>query len=262
MSLQKHYDHMSDNTKKLETTLLQINSKFDKLTSRITQVENRVEKAEQQIKETEVQLKSCEDSSAQNLHLAKSLVKENKSLKRHLELAENQLRGASLHILGLPEGEAQKDLIQFLEQWIPKTLKLTGEEADIRIERAYRAPTKKGTNTESRRTTVVKLSSERDRDGILMAARRMKEITYEGQKVLFFPDLSNKMQTRALSEIKKELLDLNINAALLYPAKLRVEYDDKTYLFWDPIDAERFAYGKKRIPSKTPPEILEDTDSD
>nr|XP_014340806.1 PREDICTED: uncharacterized protein LOC106702584 [Latimeria chalumnae] len=100
MTLQKLYDHISENAKRTENAISQMDSKFDKFTSHLLKVEDRVESIKKNFKESDLHVKQCEEKIEQGLLLAKSVMRENRSLKRQLELAENQLRGPSLHILG------------------------------------------------------------------------------------------------------------------------------------------------------------------
>nr|XP_014343894.1 PREDICTED: protein PPP5D1 [Latimeria chalumnae] len=63
------------------------------------------------------------------------------------------------------------------EKWLPEVLKLDIEEDPVYIDRAYKIPMKNSSNKERMRTTIIKLSCERDRDRILTTARKAKEIT-------------------------------------------------------------------------------------
>nr|XP_014348295.1 PREDICTED: syntaphilin [Latimeria chalumnae] len=178
----------------------------------------------------------------------KTIIKENKSLKRRLEATENQIRATNIRVIGLTEEVGDENLCSLMESWISTTLKLETAEDPIIVERTFRIPLKQTVNKEKRRTIIVTVSSMADRDRILRAAKKLKEIFYEGHKVLFFPNLSPETQTKrhALVNIKKEFLEMNISASMLYPAKLRVCYSDKTYLFWDAADTEKFLQSRKQ----------------
>nr|XP_014341336.1 PREDICTED: coiled-coil and C2 domain-containing protein 2A [Latimeria chalumnae] len=196
ITLKKLFDLITDKSRKLEEAISQVNNKFDALTSRLNKVEERVDKTEKDLKEKGTQINQTESMSEQSLFLAKTVIKENRVLKRRLEQTENQLRGANFRIVGLPENIEQDDLIGFLEHWVPKILKLDTDGDEIYVERAYRIPIRRDINKEQRKTVVVRLSSEKDRDRILMAARKIKDIVYEGNKILFFPDLSPETQAQ------------------------------------------------------------------
>nr|XP_014344774.1 PREDICTED: phosphoribosyl pyrophosphate synthase-associated protein 2 isoform X2 [Latimeria chalumnae] len=109
VTLQKLYDQMTDTTTRIKNAVSQMGLKIDKLTSRMVQIEDQMGKAEQSLKESAVKVKHCEEFSEHSLSLSKAVVKENQQLKRRLELTENQLRGANLCILGLPEGREHLD---------------------------------------------------------------------------------------------------------------------------------------------------------
>ncbi|XP_064412819.1 uncharacterized protein LOC135356356 [Latimeria chalumnae] len=261
MTNQALFEQMNLNTNRTEAAIAQMDSKLDKLMNRMNHLEEEVGSTDGKLKETAALVKRCEETLEQSFLMAKAVVKENKTLKRWLEVMENQVRSANFQILGLPNGTEKADLVTFLEEWIPKTLNLHEEEEDsIYIERAFRLPYKKGpTQEQQSQTIIVKLSSERDQDKVLLAARKKTTINFENSKILFLPDLGPETQQRrkALNEVKNHLIGLGINAFIQYPAKLKVIHEDKSYIFWDPSDAERFALGKK---CQKPLEEYSDTD--
>ncbi|XP_064420762.1 spectrin beta chain, non-erythrocytic 5 [Latimeria chalumnae] len=219
---------MNLNANRIEAAIAQMDSKLDKLTNRMNHLVEKVGPAEGKLKETAALVKRCEETLEQRFLMAKVVVKENKTLKRWLEVMEKQVWSANVRILGLPNGTEKADLVTFLEEWIPKTLNLHEEEDSIYIERAfqYKLPYKKGPTQEQQcQTIILKLSSERDRDKVLLAARKKKTINFENSKILFLPDLGPETQQRrkALNEVKKNLIGLGINAFMQYPAKLKVK---------------------------------------
>lgn len=254
---------MHSSTTRIESAISQLDAKFDSLTSRINTLENKAESLETKMAVFSTTVQHTEETAEQSLTLSKAVVKENKILRRRLEVAENQLRGANVRIVGFPDGAEGTDLLSFIEDWVPKILKINTEEDPIYVEQAYRIPAKKEFNREQRRTVVIKLSSERDHDRVLRAARLMKDIKFNENRVLFFPDLCPESQAkrRALNTIKKDLLEMNLEASLQYPAKLKVSFQDKMYVFWDLRDAERFALSRKKESSENKQLDLDEEDS-
>lgn len=57
-----------------------------------------------------------------------------------------------------------------------------------------------------------------------------------------FPDVRPTMQERKkeMLELRKQLAAKNIGASVIYPAKLRVQHKDKTYIFLDVDSAKNF----------------------
>nr|XP_014345571.1 PREDICTED: transmembrane protein 171 [Latimeria chalumnae] len=98
------------------------------------------------------------------LALSKVVNKENRFLKRRLEIVKNQHCGANLLILGLLEDKEQLNLLLFLEEWISKMLDIDVEEDPI-LEGAYRISLTKGINKDQKRAIIVKLTSERQGPG-------------------------------------------------------------------------------------------------
>nr|XP_014339354.1 PREDICTED: scavenger receptor cysteine-rich type 1 protein M130-like [Latimeria chalumnae] len=56
---------------------------------------------------------------------------------------------------------------------------------------------------------------------------------------------TTQVKRKALQEVKKEFLNINIQATLQYPTKLKVIHKDKTCVFWDSSAAEKFLFSKK-----------------
>uniref|UniRef100_H3AYC9 L1 transposable element RRM domain-containing protein n=1 Tax=Latimeria chalumnae TaxID=7897 RepID=H3AYC9_LATCH len=229
ITLQTLMRTINNNTARIENAISQLDGKLEKLTNQITTVEERLEKVEKNTGAIKTQIQKCEENTEQNFVLTKAVMKENKELKHHIELLENQSCAANVRILGLPDDMERTELLSVLEKWIPEVLKLDIEEDPIYTDRAYKIPMKNSSNKERMRTTIIKLSSERDRDRILIAARKAKEITFNGKKILFFPDLGPETQARrsSLLGIKRQFQELNFKANLLYPAKLKVELRDQ-----------------------------------
>nr|XP_014351620.1 PREDICTED: uncharacterized protein LOC106705948 [Latimeria chalumnae] len=234
-SLLSHADVSSTVTSKVEITL------------------QMVDTVEKNLKEVREKVKQCKDSMELNTQLARAVIKENRMLWRCLEMVENQVRSSNIRILGFPEDINHQDLHDKLQEWMQKALKLDMSANLSFIEWAYRIPASKLYAKQISHTIIVKFSSEGTCDAVLRDARQTKDLTFGGKKILIFPDLSPETQGRrkAFLTLKAELSDLNIKADVLYPAKLKVEFQSKTYMFWSPMDVEWFLAGRKRKASSS-----------
>ena len=85
---------------------------------------------------------------------------------------------------------------------------------------------------------VMKLLHFRDRDSILQAARLAESLEIEGNRVMLFPDytIAVQQQRATFVNVKHKLRDLGLKYALLFPARLRVILDNKSYFFTEPSD--------------------------
>nr|XP_014352062.1 PREDICTED: uncharacterized protein LOC106706120 [Latimeria chalumnae] len=174
----------------------------------MSDLEKRADASETKIADVALQIQRSDETLEQSLLMAKSVVKEYQALKRRLEVTENQLHEANVRIIGLSDNMKCEDLIGFFRRLIPKVLNINVQEDPLYIERTYRISTRNGTNQESWQTIILRLLSVCDRDQIIQAARKMKDIVYEDNKIFFFPELSLLSQSKrmALNVIKKDLL--------------------------------------------------------
>ncbi|KAL7402137.1 hypothetical protein ABVT39_010314 [Epinephelus coioides] len=99
----------------------------------------------------------------------------------------------------------------------------------LMIERAHRSPTFRTPGDKRPRPILIRLLKCQDRDKILrMAAKTSREkggpITFKGEAVTFFPDLSANLVKRRkeYNHVKKELHAKKLQFSLLHPATLRV----------------------------------------
>ncbi|KAJ1116764.1 hypothetical protein NDU88_004970 [Pleurodeles waltl] len=79
----------------------------------------------------------------------------------------------------------------------------------------------------------------KDRDLVLREARSRGDLLCNGTKVLLFPDytLEVQQQRRSFMEVKQKVRSMDIQYHLLFPARLRVIYNNKTYFFEQPTVA-------------------------
>lgn len=89
------------------------------------------------------------------------------------------------------------------------------------------------------RTFISKFLNFRDRDAILHLSREKGNIPFGNKIVAVFPDFSAEVQRKrkTFMEAKKRLCIKHIKYAMLFPARLRVEGDDRAHFFEDPEEA-------------------------
>ncbi|KAG7522442.1 hypothetical protein JOB18_022344 [Solea senegalensis] len=145
---------------------------------------------------------------------------------------EDRARRPNLRLVGLPEKTEGPDMCNFLENCLPRTLGETLTPAPV-IERAHRIGQVNPNRPSTSRTIVMKLLNYRDRQKILRAARRLKEVRYENHRISFYPDLSaeTRQLQRQFDGIKAQLRALNIRYGMLYPAHLVIKHNDQRLIF-------------------------------
>lgn len=127
-----------------------------------------------------------------------------------------------------------------MEQFIEKLLvTLLGAETFSTmfvVERAHRSLGPRPPPGTAPRPIVTKLLNYRDRYMALRAARDKQPLQYEGSTISLFRDFTIRVQEarRQFTPLKKQLRDLNIDYAMLYPARLRIKKQGRSYFFTEP----------------------------
>ncbi|XP_005992695.1 secretory carrier-associated membrane protein 1 isoform X3 [Latimeria chalumnae] len=107
-------DTVNKNSDRLEEVISTLDTKLDGLVSRV----NLVGKCTEILEEKHEAFITCsedfEGSMEHGLKLSKATMKDNKLLRCHLELVENQTCGSKVRIIGLLEDAGQENLIAFL----------------------------------------------------------------------------------------------------------------------------------------------------
>lgn len=149
----------------------------------------------------------------------------NQLLQKQDEM-ENRLRRCNLRFIGLPEGEEGAEPPPFLEQLLCTTYGKEAFPTTFVVELAQCM----SLVSASPRTFIAKLINYRDRDTILRQSREKGNIPYGKKIIVVFPDFSAEVQRRhkSFTEAKRRL---RIKYAMLFPAGLRVEGDDRVHFF-------------------------------
>ncbi|KAJ1083699.1 hypothetical protein NDU88_003854 [Pleurodeles waltl] len=91
----------------------------------------------------------------------------------------------------------------------------------------------------------------RDTDAILQAAYMHGDHTYENATIRFFPDftLQVQCQRRSFDKVKKVLRSKDIKYMVLFPARLRVVTEGKSWFFATPAEAwDWVGHNRKTLP--------------
>nr|XP_014351147.1 PREDICTED: leucine-rich repeat and WD repeat-containing protein 1 [Latimeria chalumnae] len=183
-------DKLEKNMDRLEKAISTLDGNLDKIATRLVEIENRADNLEKTVEGINTKMKEYDVTTDHCLSLSKSVVRENKFLKRRLEQLDNRSRAANLRILGIPEEEGLQGLSAFLTDWIPKALHMEDSLPSPFIIKSYKIPPAKKRIGTNQPMILVKLISEDIWDLILQMARKLNTVSYQGNKILFFPDLS------------------------------------------------------------------------
>lgn len=123
----------------------------------------------------------------------------------------------------------------------PQILDIETKADRIKLERAH--PTPCSTASKLPRAMIVRFYNFSDRQRVMEAARRKKEVLFEGGKILFFQDFAAEMlkRRREFVAVKRELHNIpGARYAMLYPASLRVTVNDSTKTFHTPGEVSAY----------------------
>lgn len=200
---------------------------FEDIKGEITKTNSRLDEAEARIMENEERLQNAEEALAEMLTLQEQF---------QLKLAdqEGRARRENVRIYGVPEGveDGPRTMISFVDKLLKENLGIP-DSKDLQIERAHRALAPQPPAGAQPRSILVKFLSFRTKEEVLKLAWQKKGFMWKNCKINLDQDYAPFILTkrREYAEARKALKEKNIKFQTLYPARLRVHYEDgtKTY---------------------------------
>ena len=134
-----------------------------------------------------------------------------------------------------------------MEQIIAENFPNLANGTSIKIQEAQRTPLKINKNRSTPCHLIVKLTSLSDKEKILKAARDKKSVTYYGRNIRLAADLSTEtwQATKDRHDIFRGLNEKNMQARILYPARLSLKTEGKMKSFQDKQKLKEFANTKQ-----------------
>lgn len=160
-------------------------------------------------------------------------------LERRAEDAEGRNRRNNIRVVGLPEGIAGTSIIDYLEQWLRTVVAPEGLTPFYTLERAHRVPARPLAPGRPPRPVAARLLHYKDRDLLLHKPPTAGPYRVDNINVSLFPDYTLDVQRHRASflAVKKALRDEGIQYSLMFPARLQVTLDGKTFFHNDPDEA-------------------------
>uniref|UniRef100_H3A1Z5 L1 transposable element RRM domain-containing protein n=1 Tax=Latimeria chalumnae TaxID=7897 RepID=H3A1Z5_LATCH len=203
----------------IEEKITEINSSISSLDKRLDTAERRIGDAEDLIQNLETNVQQLQEDTFKLLDKTDDL--------------ENRSRRCNLRLVGLPEGVEGKDPVAFLEDWLPTFLNLPDMTDKPEIERVHHTFTLKPRDSERPRILLFIMLHFRDKELILQHARNSGPLRYKNKQVHIFPNMSTDLfqKRKSFKEFKCLCKDLEIPFALLYPARLRIDFKGQRLFF-------------------------------
>uniref|UniRef100_A0A087XKV9 L1 transposable element RRM domain-containing protein n=1 Tax=Poecilia formosa TaxID=48698 RepID=A0A087XKV9_POEFO len=210
----------------IKISITSVEDSLSSLSNRASQLEKRAEEAEERISATE-------DHSSRLAAMEKAVER----LLLKVDDLENRSRRKNLKIINLPEGtEATTPLVDFLQSTLPALVGLPSDFPSLEIERAHRAlsPVPPG---QTPRSVLVRFLRFSQREFVLRAALKKRDIRHDGSQLRFYPDLSSEVLRKRRGRAQARL---NKYRGFAYPARLRCLHEGQIHLFDTPESAALF----------------------
>lgn len=195
------------------------------------------------VDELETRVGTNEDNVTDLTERVKTLEKKCTYLEEKAEDQENRSRSQNLRFVNVPEKAEGRDMLDFMAKMIPHLLGAENFPRAPAIERAHRSPSALHMDpTKGPRPILVRFLSFQDKLRISRLAREKGSLTFQGQRVHIYPDLSAATadKRKQFDKVKKKLRDLDLKYSFVHPASLKVIVNGKASVYGNPAGVEAF----------------------
>lgn len=222
--------------KEIKVSVTSVESCLSALSNRVTDLEKCVEEAEERISATE------DNHGAHGTSIA-TMEKTIEQLQLKIDDLENRGRRKNLKIINLPErAEGSTPLVDFPQWLLPTLVGLPADYPLLEIERAHRALAPAPAPDKPPRSVLVRFLQYSQREAVLRAALKKRNINHGGFQLWFYPHLSAGIlrQRREFDAVGKALARPNKYRGFAYPARLWCLHEGQIRLFDTPESAAEF----------------------
>ena len=209
----------------IKVSVTSVESSLLALSNRVTDLEKRVEEVEERVSTTE------DSNSAYATHIA-AMDKTVKQLQLKIDDLENRGHRKNLKIINLPEKtEGIIPLVDFFQTTLPTLIGLPADYPTLEIERAHRALAPAPAPDKPPRSVLVQFLQYSQREAVLKAAIKKRDIYHGGSLLRFYPDLSAEVLRRRqeFDTVGKALARHNKYRGFAYPACLRCPHEGQFF---------------------------------
>lgn len=208
---------------------------MDEVKTDISLLRQDLSKVRDRVTETEARISTVEDILHPLQHTTEDMQRQIQQLHSHQDDLENRSHRCNLRFIGLPERIEGKDPAEYLENLLIITYGREAFSVVFAVERAHRIPAKPPPTGAPPRTLIAKFLNFKDRDKIMRLTREKGNIRLEN--VAVYLDFSIEVQRKRsqFQDVKRRLRLLHLKYAMLFPARLRVEEDDRVQFLRLPL---------------------------
>lgn len=231
-------------TSKFDVSLNRLESNFleklDGICASMNKLSTELSDCTERITKTEARISDTEDVMSSLQKKVCVLEEKNRVLADTVTDLENQARRSNIRLVDLPENAEGENACDFLEKWLPQALNMPPN-TKLVLERAHRIGPRRDPGANPR-TLIMKFLNDRDKVAVMRAARDQRRIRYKDHDVRLYPDFAPGVvqQRKKFDSIRAKLREAGIKHGLMFPTKLRLTYEGKTYTFSSAQEAETF----------------------
>uniref|UniRef100_A0A671V5R3 L1 transposable element RRM domain-containing protein n=1 Tax=Sparus aurata TaxID=8175 RepID=A0A671V5R3_SPAAU len=169
---------------KIKVSVISVESSLSALSNRVTDLEKRMDEVEERVS-------AAEDNHGAHGTCIATMEKTVKQLQLKIDDLENRGRRKNLKIINLPEKtEGNTPLADFLQTTLPTLVGLPADYPPLEIERAHQALAPTPAPDKPPRSVLVQFLRYSQREAVLRAAMKKRDIHHGGSQLRFYPDLS------------------------------------------------------------------------
>lgn len=201
------------------------NHQLDEIKIELNKTNQRIGHAEDRIEEIDTRMQNVEETMQKMIKMQAQL--ESKQIDQ-----EGRSRRDNIRIYNVPEDAERNSMTDYVEQLLRDTLDFPPD-TELYVERAHRALVPKPGANARPRSIIVKFLRYKMKEEVIRKAWAKKDILVGQQKIYFDHDYPPAVlqKRKEYSEVKKVLKEKRIRFQTPYPARLRVFYEDGTYIY-------------------------------
>lgn len=159
-----------------------------------------------------------------------------------VQMLENHSKRNNVRLVGLKETYGTNGTLEDCVKKVMREGLGIMAEGEFEIERIHRALAPKPNEGQPARPVLIRFLRQSARDKVLSAVSEKRGITWEGQHLSIFPNVTKELaaKRRSFQSAKKALQRRGVRYTLAFPAELRFRWHGRYQRFTKAAEAERF----------------------